>query len=448
MLCAADLALVERDRQLPGLATLLDDDAMLARLRSAGYAAAAIASTYLRYKPHTNCLVAYTVTSPGQHQPCCLYGKAYPLDRVEKLAKYQRMGQRARDSHLPPMVVDALGLAIAPFPLDRELRSVAQLLNSATRPKVCRKLLALEPDEAIAGEISLTTLNYKPERRYVGGLNVGADPSQRWVVKAYTQDDYDTARRNSRDICSGEVLAVAPLLGRSHRYQMLAFPWVEGQPLETAMQGDISTVHSTLQRVGVALGELHQQRLKRLQPMSCAAEALDVMELVSDLCYLQPSLAGRFKSLSRAIAEGLVHLPQQWHSTHGDFKPDQVLVKGDRITLLDFDRAARAHPARDLGSFLAQLDYQHLGGCLDDPRRRAAAAGLLQGYATQGTAPDPDTLRLYTALHLFKLLPEPFRYRAPDWPTRMEKLLHRIEGILQREEVGGRCEGWGVGSGE
>ncbi len=435
MLCAADLALVERDRQLPGLATLLDDDAMLARLQSAGYDAAAIASTYLRYKPHTNCLVAYTVTSPGQHQPCCLYGKAYPLNRAEKLAKYQRLGERAAHCGLPPVVVDGLGLAIAPFPLDRELRSVAQLIDPGTRPRVCRKLLALE-SEVAADEIALTTLNYKPERRYVGGVELAVDAPQRWVVKAYTQDDYDTARRNSRDVQSGQVLHVAPLARRSHRYQMLAFPWVEGQPLETAMQGDLPTVHCTLHRVGVALGELHQQRLKRLQPMSCTAEALDVMELVSDLCYLQPGLAGQLKTLSRTIADGLVTLPQQWRSTHGDFKPDQVLVKGDRITLLDFDRAARAHPARDLGSFLAQLDGQHLWGDLDGGRHRAAAAGLLQGYATQGTAPAPDTLRLYTALHLFKLLPEPFRYRAPDWPTRMEKLLHRVKGILQREEVG------------
>jgi hypothetical protein len=431
MLCNADRSLVERDRQLPGLATLLGDDAMLSLLRDHGHAVQSVTSTYLRYKPHTNCLVAYTLQHQGQQS--CFYGKAYPLERAEKLTKYRRLGGRATGDSSPFLVVDKLGLAIAPFPLDRELRSVGQLINPATRPRVCRKLLALEPDEAVAGNIDLTTLNYKPERRYVGGVRLGA---QGWVLKAYTQDDYDTARRNSRDVQSGVVLQVAPLVGRSHRYQMLAFPWVDGQPLDLLMQGDVPTVHRTLQQVGMALAELHQQRLKRLQTVSCAAEALDVMELVSDLCYLQPGLASRLKPLSRTIADGLVQLPQQWCSTHGDFKPDQVLVEGDRITLLDFDRAARAHPVRDLGSFLAQLDDQHIRGDLDDHRRRAAAAGLLNGYASHSETPAPDALRLYTALSLFKLLPEPFRYRASDWPQRMEKLLYRIEGVLQRERVG------------
>jgi hypothetical protein len=440
MLCNADRSLVERDRQLPGLATLLDDDAMLTLLQPAGYEVAAIASTYLRYKPHTNCLVAYTLQNPEPGQQTCLYGKAYPLERAEKLAKYQRLGERAAHSGLPPVVVEnELGLAISPFPLDRELRSVAQLLNPTTRPRVCHKLLGLEPESLAAGDIDLATLNYKPERRYVGEVNRG---TQGWVFKAYTQDDYDTARRNSRDVQSGAVLQVAPLVGRSHRYQMLAFPWVDGQPLEPLMQGNVTTVHSTLQQVGVALAELHRQRLKHLQPVSCAAEALDVMELVSDLCYLQPSLAGHLKSLSRTIADGLVQLPQQWCSTHGDFKPDQVLVQRDRVTLLDFDRAARAHPTRDLGSFLAQLDYQYLWGDLDDHRRRAAAAGLLNGYTSHSAAPDPEALRIYTALSLFKLVPEPFRYRAPDWPQLMEKLLHRIEGGLQGD--GGEGFGYWV----
>jgi hypothetical protein len=433
MLCNADRSLVERDRQLPGLATLLDDDAMLSLLRDQGHAVQSVTSTYLRYKPHTNCLVAYTLQYQGQQS--CFYGKAYPLERAEKLTKYRRLGRRAIEDSSPFLVVDKLGLAIAPFPLDRELRSVSQLINPATRPRVCCKLLALEPDEEVVGNIDLATLNYKPERRYVAGVRLGA---QGWVLKAYTQDDYDTARRNSRDVQSGVVLHVAPLVSRSHRYQMLAFPWVDGQPLEPLIQEDVTTVHRTFQQVGVALAELHHQRLKRLQTVSCAAEALDVMELVSDLCYLQPGLTGHLKTLSRTIADGLVQIPQQWCSTHGDFKPDQVLVEGDRITLIDFDRAARAHPARDLGSFLAQLDYQHLWGDLDDSRHRRAAAGLLQGYATQGTALDPETLRLYTALSLFKLLPEPFRYRAPDWPTRMEKLLHWIEEILQRD--GGEVE--------
>ncbi len=426
MLYNADQSLVERDRQLPGLATLLDDATLLSLLRAAGQDVQTVTSAYLRYKPHTNCLVAYEVWL--NQQPHWIYGKVYPPERSDKLTKYRRLDHRSLASDLQPLVVDELGLAIVPFPCDRELRSVVRLLDATTQGKVCRKLLSGDFADV---EIDLKTLNYKPERRYVAQASLEVDPTQSWVIKAYTQDDYDIARRNSRDVQPGRVLQAAPRVGRSHRYQMLAFPWVSDPPLSEQMLVVPAIVQNTLKSVGTALAELHSQRLKRLPRVSCVAEALDVMELVSDLCHLHPALTGEIKTLSRTIADGLVNLPQQWRSTHGDFKPDQVLTQGETVTLIDFDRAATAHPARDLGSFIAQLEYQNLCGTLDDYRLPTAVQGLLTGYAAQGEAPPPETLQLYTALHLFKLLPEPFRYRVPDWPTQMENILHRIEETLQ-----------------
>ena len=40
---------------------------------------------------------------------------------------------------------------------------------------------------------------------------------------------------------------------------------------------------------------------------------------------------------------------------HGDFGPAQLLWRGDRIVIFDFDRATRGDPALDLGNLLTQL---------------------------------------------------------------------------------------------
>ncbi|NCJ06256.1 phosphotransferase [Synechococcales cyanobacterium C] len=428
MPCSADQSLVECDSQLPGLATLLDDAAMLKLLQTHGWDVQQLTSAYVRYKPYTNCLVAYEVKM--DRRTTWLYGKVYPLAQLDKLAKYQRLGRRTLTSGGQPLIVEALGLAILPFPLDRALPTVVHLLDPTTQKKLSQKLLPLGTPTAA---ISLKTLTYKPERRYVAQACLSQGEEQSWVVKAYTQENFTTARRNSRDVQGREVLQIAPLAGRSRHYQMLAFPWIDGQPLPERMQQTTPTaLRRMLEPVGIALAELHQQRLKRLQRVSCAAEALDLMELVSDLCYLNPRLSPTIKTLSRRMANALLYLPQQWQSTHGDFKPDQVLVHPPRVTLIDLDRAAQGHPARDLGSFIAQLEYQNLRGELPDSDRQAAVVGLLKGYdAAQGAILSADSIRLYTALHLFKLLPEPFRYREPNWPTRMEQLLARIQTHLQ-----------------
>src|SRR2546422_11723154 len=67
MLSPPEVDLVRRDGVLPGLATALDPDALLAVLAPALPTADVRAASvrYVRYKPHTNCLVAYRLDLGG-----------------------------------------------------------------------------------------------------------------------------------------------------------------------------------------------------------------------------------------------------------------------------------------------------------------------------------------------------------------------------------------------
>ena len=78
MLSAADHAVVARDRDVPGLALVLDPDAVLALLTAGADGAAVILdarATYVRYKPATSCVVSYELsTATG---PVFAYAKAH-----------------------------------------------------------------------------------------------------------------------------------------------------------------------------------------------------------------------------------------------------------------------------------------------------------------------------------------------------------------------------------
>ena len=67
-----------------------------------------------------------------------------------------------------------------------------------------------------------------------------------------------------------------------------------------------------------------------------------------------PTIASRVQEL---VAQTLDCLPTTQSPsvvTHGDFQPKNVHLDRVRIVVIDFDRAALAPPARDLGHFVAQ----------------------------------------------------------------------------------------------
>ncbi|MCG9893726.1 MAG: aminoglycoside phosphotransferase family protein [Thermosynechococcaceae cyanobacterium MS004] len=425
MLHSADQTLIERDRAIPGLAMLLDDDALLGLLKSRHphLNIQAVQGTYLRYKPYTNCLVTYQVTL--NQQTHWIYAKAFSTEQFGKLRKYG-CSDRLIPSRLSALKMADLGIAIAPFPVDQRLQHLPQLVNPDAQPSV---LISLLPAEAALSPLTLKPLNYKPERRYVGQLT---SQERQWAIKAYSPEDYLAAYRCNSTVQSREVLRVAPLVGQSDLHQMLAFDWVGDRPLPDLIRtADPGQIQRSLIQVGIALAELHHQSPSCWEQQDCTTEAFEMIGLVPDLCHLYPAGAPQFAAIAAQIAEGLLRIPQQRCATHGDFKPDQVLIQGNTVTVLDFDRAAIGHPARDLGSFLAQLARDGLQGKLSASRRHAATQGLLQGYRTVGEPLTPDILQLYTAFHLFKLLYEPFRYRAPDWSIQTAQQLEHIQTLLQ-----------------
>ncbi len=87
MLSIENANLVKRDPHIPGLGLLLDPDAFVETIRpyikEKGFLKATV--TYIRYKPSTNCLVAYKLNIAGK--TIYIYAKAHGSNAVIKLKK-------------------------------------------------------------------------------------------------------------------------------------------------------------------------------------------------------------------------------------------------------------------------------------------------------------------------------------------------------------------------
>ena len=129
---------------------------------------------------------------------------------------------------------------------------------------------------------------------------------------------------------------------------------------------------------------------------------------------LAPPLAARVEALGRRLP-GLTR--DRRVLAHGDFTPDQVLVRldDDAVWLTDFDRSRLAPAELDLGSCLAVVGPE-------------AGAALLKGYADAGgDLPDGARLRAGIAHARMARLVEPLRHADPLWRTRIGQRLDELE---------------------
>lgn len=395
MLTPADAELVRREPALPGLATVLDAEALAWAL-----GAEAVRVSYVRYKPRTSCLVGCRVEREGAEAQA--FAVAHRRGGGDKWAK----GAAAS-----AVVLADRAVVVRFFPDDRALPGLPCLADAGRRRGLLQELLPARPELWGA---ALHPLRYKPRRRFVAALSAAGG---RAVVKAYTAAGYAAARSAERAMRRAPCRAPRRL-ARSRRERLLLFEWRPGRLLSEALT-DAATPTAEVAAAGTMLARLHRQAslapaLRRRGP-----EAAALRPLAGWLGHLCPELAGR--------AEGVVaRLGALWPEgpacpLHGDFHPGQVLLGREGVAFLDFDEAACGEGASDVGNFLAQLEAAALRGLVPARAVGPARAALLAGYEAGGG--QPAGLDLHLAAGLLRAAPEPFRAREPDWPRTTAAIL-------------------------
>ena len=425
MLLPPDAELARRDSAIPGLALLLDPEAFAAALRTALPEAdvETAQATYVRYKPGTNCLVAYRLQVAGVETD--VYAKAYRAGTRGKLRKARERLKVRASLGSGGVVLDDAVIAVFAFTNDYKLDALACLADEAPRRHLFTDLL---PDRPDLWDATLRSLRYKPERRYVAQMVTEAGKPA--LLKIYAEYDYLAASRGAKTFVSHGPLRVARQLGRSNRHRALVLEWLSGRLLNEAARAPWFEP-DVVRTVGAALAGLHARSPQELGPLRREAEAASLLAAAGAVAAIYLYLADRVQDLALRIAARLQEVPYDARPIHGDFAADQVLLTSEGVAILDFDAAAQGDPAADLGTFAARLERDVLRGDLPTDRAEALTEALLEGYCAAARCDLPAHFGLYVAAGLLRVAPHAFRNREPDWPERMRAILERAEEMVR-----------------
>ncbi len=429
MLERADASFVREDARVRGLATLLDEGAFLATLRRLcpSHDIQSADARYVRYKPHTSCLVAYRVRVGETYT--AVYARCHADDQIVKVAnarlKMEVRGALGAGLH----VVPEEGIAIFAYPNDYEIRSLRKLYEGERTPPRMRRMLPSHPHlHSVSPEI----LRYKPERRFVGKLDDGSGDAA--VIRLYPEAQFEDIRQRAWAFKDRDDLRVPRVVGDSKRYSMLAHRWVDGRLLEGVLCGADDS-GPVLEHVSGALAALHRQR-PRLNAMYSASDYCRGVAAACDaVSAVDAGLGLRAAELRDTVQRAVLDLNWRSQVVHGDFSADQVVVRGDCVTLLDFDRAAYGNPSMDIGSFAAGLIALASGGSVSFERASVMAGEFAGAYWRASGFEDPAGVRVFTAGALLMRAPEPFRHRDRAWPARIAELLEHAERVMQTEAI-------------
>lgn len=415
MLSADDRRLVARDPAIPGLATVLDDQALAARavplLQQRRVEACTI--TYVRYKPATSCLVGFQLCVDGATMRG--HAKAHRHDDQDKAHKLPTamppgLGAATGDARgaVERVAIDDDLVTIVLLPLDRALPTVRHLADDEQRHDTLRRAL---PDPLAATVQELVPLSYKPNRRLVVRVDSRDGPIA--VLRCLDETDYPNAVTAA---ATPWTVATPDLLGHDASRRLIATSWL---PADHSMADVPTDAHARWALLGHTVACLHQTRSGHLPHTTPRQRGKQVMQTVDAVRAVHPGIADHVHALARALATDIAALPHRPVALHGDLSPDQVLVAGDQLSIIDFDAARQGDPADDLGSIAADMIATAIRrgarrDAVDDP-----FAALLAAYGTDVG----NHVGLFVAANLLTRATEPFRHRWEGWTDATERLV-------------------------
>lgn len=353
----------------------------------------------LRIKPDVSLTVGLEDAATGR--PAGWARLLWPISR----AKADRAARRAR----------ARGLRTVRRELDDGL--VLHAGRLASDPALIEHVGRAVADGLVEDPDGRRVLRHNPLRRLVVRTGAG-------VVRITSAPQDDELRL--RDFIGARVPG-APIPSAAPGFaapgpptHISALRFVGDTDLERAAPPGTSAVAAATAAAGAALAALHASARRlpadlaaRLPGRRADGRRAGAVH-ASVLRALDPGLAARALALDERLP---ADPPAPRVLAHGDFTPDQVLVRLDdgAVWLTDFERSRLAPAATDLGSYLAVVDD-------------ATARALLDGYADAGgRVPDRADLAAGAVRARLERLAEPLRHADPRWRERIGRELEELE---------------------
>ncbi|MUL34986.1 phosphotransferase [Gloeocapsopsis dulcis] len=171
------------------------------------------------------------------------------------------------------------------------------------------------------------------------------------------------------------------------------------------------------QQIAQAAYKLHQANIVPRRSHTMADELQILRDRLGKVVQLYPHLSQRIERLLMACDRLGAATPELDNSgIHRDFYPDQVLVAGDRIYLLDLDLYCIGTPSLDIGNFIAHVTEQSLrtlgnaDALIDREEAAIAEFTRLSSSATRVAIQAYKTLSLARHIYISTLFPERQRF--------------------------------------
>lgn len=159
------------------------------------------------------------------------------------------------------------------------------------------------------------------------------------------------------DDASADGVLVPEPLGVMPEMNLWLQRWVPGEVATGLLPEDVNLA----ERIAAAIAKLHQAGIPTRKSHTPADEIRILQERLPRVLHSYPQWQERIEQVLQASAALAETLPQATTTgIHRDFYPDQVLVRGDRLYLLDLDLYCQGDPALDIGNFIAHLSEQSL----------------------------------------------------------------------------------------
>jgi Ser/Thr protein kinase RdoA (MazF antagonist) len=200
---------------------------------------------------------------------------------------------------------------------------------------------------------------------------------------------------------AGELFATYEVADMPAPLQIDLFEWIDGRQLgsvEAGVSGTPQSIHDLYFKIGELAALLHDQAQAWTPPREFVRHAWDEHGLAGEdpfwgRFWELPALTREQRGLLTAARErvhrelgSLPKTPTDYSLIHADFSPENLLVEGNRVRVIDFDDAGFGWHLFELATPLFFL--------MDEPYFEAANDAVISGYRSRRALSDEQLERL------------------------------------------------------
>ena len=303
---------------------------------------------------------------------------------------------------------------------------------------ICPESASKAFNEAMAADgespltvVSIEVLRHKSQRRCLVQYELQSGPNAvpRFVLgKIHARGRHERSFHRQQALWdagfsydASDRIAVARALGIVPRWNM----WLQERVPGEVCWATLTDRHGerVARRIAAEAHTLHASNVTPRATHTVHEELATLAKGLTQLASAQPHIADRLERLYACCNTAAGRLPVcQPMGIHRDFYPDQVLVDGDRLYVVDHDLYALGDPHLDIGNFCGHLIEWGVRRENNPCRYDSARLALVTRYLELNTSAEQLSIDIYTLMTVARLV-----YLSTQFADRSNTTLQLLE---------------------